>query len=1221
MSPAKSTPAPAIASAAAPVGSPYAGIVGSFFDTDPNPADYSAIISWGDGTASAGIVSAAGNGEFNIFGTHPSAPDLSDPMFVSVTNVVTGNQIFAAQPAALPFTDDFAGLGLSSSWANESGSYAIVNNQAFALDLNTPNLAVLQGVSAANVTESAGVTGLLWGETAALVARYQGSGSEASFYYGGITGTGADTYSAVIYKDIGGVSTVLASTPLAPSLFGGTGTFQFEAEGSSLRLIVDNANGSPILAAQATDGSITTPGTVGIWGTAGADFTNYSASAVVPTNATISPSFTDTFDSTPDGQLRSNWTNVSGDFARNASGNLAGVNSTAPDLAVLNGVNQANVSVQADLNVPAGQYAGLVTRYCSQGMYLAEIVSSGPGYLAALYVNQGSAWTLLAPTTSVGAVGQGTLLFRSVGASLEVFWQPKGATGFSLIASATNSALTSGSVGLRAGSGATLANFTAAAVTVPTPQNAALPFSDAFANPISFANLGGSWTVQAGSVAVVNQAAVGLNSSGANIATLNGVAQNNIALRADIVVGAGAGQYAGLVARYSGAGDSDMYWGAIYRSGNGYVAAIDKNINGVWSILSSAAVPAPLTGTGTLFFDVTGSSLKLYYGPTGTTTPTLLTYAFDSSLTGASTGFRISGSTTGATSMDNFSAASLAPTSQTLPVSDSFAAAGSFNQLSPQWVEVSGAFQDKTTTGTAVGQNSATANVATIAGVNSQNVSVQANVTLNAGQYAGLVARYQGPINSDYYTAWLYQVNSTQAEVLLYRNYAGGMAQIGSSAAFASAHGVPVTLTFQAEGSSLKVFVGATLRAYAEDSFFTGGSVGIYGQAGVPISSFSASNITPTAPVLATAPATFNANLTSESTAQAMLGVSPSQLDNTQWVEQAGNFTTSAAGTIGNATVNIATLYGVNNTNVSIQASVTLKAGQYAGLVARFQGPAALGQSPNSNYYTAWLAQVNSTQAEVLIYRNSAGGMALIGSSGLFANTPGVNTLNFQAEGSSLKVFVGATLRAYAEDSVFTGGSVGIYGPAGVPISGFRASTIGAGQSLPVSDPLNTSTNPFAGQLNNANWIETAGNFAVSAGGATGRAAVNLATLIAPKQASANLALTIAFSAANQTAGLVALYSGPMDTNYYYASVTSNSTAGVVEVTLYKNINGAMTKLIAKQVSGFHGGLEFTVVGNTLTLSTDNTQQLQITDSSITTAGLVGIRTTAGVTVTNFSAS
>ncbi len=100
-------PAPAMiaasvdANAAAPSGEPFAGIVGSFFDTDPNPADYSAIITWSDGAGSAGIVSAAGSGEFNILGSHPSTSAGVEPTFLAITNVVTGDQGLAANPALL----------------------------------------------------------------------------------------------------------------------------------------------------------------------------------------------------------------------------------------------------------------------------------------------------------------------------------------------------------------------------------------------------------------------------------------------------------------------------------------------------------------------------------------------------------------------------------------------------------------------------------------------------------------------------------------------------------------------------------------------------------------------------------------------------------------------------------------------------------------------------------------------------------------------------------------------------------------------------------------------------------------------------------------------------------------------------------------------------------------------------------------------------------------
>ena len=47
-------------------------LVATFFDSDPTPnvADFSAIILWGDGTRSAGVVARRGDGGFNVVGSH-----------------------------------------------------------------------------------------------------------------------------------------------------------------------------------------------------------------------------------------------------------------------------------------------------------------------------------------------------------------------------------------------------------------------------------------------------------------------------------------------------------------------------------------------------------------------------------------------------------------------------------------------------------------------------------------------------------------------------------------------------------------------------------------------------------------------------------------------------------------------------------------------------------------------------------------------------------------------------------------------------------------------------------------------------------------------------------------------------------------------------------------------------------------------------------------------
>jgi hypothetical protein len=56
----------------APAGGPYGGPVATFTNPDPfaTPASYSATITWGDGSSSAGVISDNGNGTFRVLGTH-----------------------------------------------------------------------------------------------------------------------------------------------------------------------------------------------------------------------------------------------------------------------------------------------------------------------------------------------------------------------------------------------------------------------------------------------------------------------------------------------------------------------------------------------------------------------------------------------------------------------------------------------------------------------------------------------------------------------------------------------------------------------------------------------------------------------------------------------------------------------------------------------------------------------------------------------------------------------------------------------------------------------------------------------------------------------------------------------------------------------------------------------------------------------------------------------
>jgi hypothetical protein len=103
------------------------------------------------------------------------------------------------------------------------------------------------------------------------------------------------------------------------------------------------------------------------------------------------------------------------------------------------------------------------------------------------------------------------------------------------------------------------------------------------------------------------------------------------------------------VARYSGPGDTNLYAGFLtYNPGGTLTADIWRSLNGAWMHLASAPVSS---SSGTLLFDVQGTSLSLYLNGT------LAVSATDGTITAAgSVGLRGYGA---GVSWDDFSAAAL----------------------------------------------------------------------------------------------------------------------------------------------------------------------------------------------------------------------------------------------------------------------------------------------------------------------------------------------------------------------------------------------------------------------------------------------------------------------------------------------------------------------------------------------------------------------------------
>ena len=123
---------------------------------------------------------------------------------------------------------------------------------------------------------------------------------------------------------------------------------------------------------------------------------------------------------------------------------------------------------------------------------------------------------------------------------------------------------------------------------------------------------------------LVNNAVVATGAT-ASVLTVNGISAADVSVEA-FVNPAVSDNNAGIVARYSGPGDQNMYLGTLVRSSAGVTGQIWKNVNGVWSRVGISGIAA---SSGTLRFDVIGSSLTLSLNGTA------IVSAQDSSITTA----------------------------------------------------------------------------------------------------------------------------------------------------------------------------------------------------------------------------------------------------------------------------------------------------------------------------------------------------------------------------------------------------------------------------------------------------------------------------------------------------------------------------------------------------------------------------------------------------------
>jgi hypothetical protein len=127
-------------------GSPFAGVVATFTDADPNgtTSEYSAVITWGDGNTSSGIIVAGPGNAFSVTGSHTYAEEGSQAVGVTVTDkggssnsttstATIGDAVLSGSPAFVQAQEGatFSGLVATFTDANAgatAGDFSAVIN-------------------------------------------------------------------------------------------------------------------------------------------------------------------------------------------------------------------------------------------------------------------------------------------------------------------------------------------------------------------------------------------------------------------------------------------------------------------------------------------------------------------------------------------------------------------------------------------------------------------------------------------------------------------------------------------------------------------------------------------------------------------------------------------------------------------------------------------------------------------------------------------------------------------------------------------------------------------------------------------------------------------------------------------------------------------------------------------------------------------------------------
>ena len=495
----------------------------------------------------------------------------------------------------------------------------------------------------------------------------------------------------------------------------------------------------------------------------------------------------------PDGTgLGPDWSLVEGSFDL-SNRQAMGSNPNQPSLALnlqTDAVETDGVRATAWLDLTNGPgHSGLVLRASADGqnLYLGALAFDGSFTIAHLWKRVDGEWIPLAIQAVADQPRQGVLEFTITGSVLELRLDGE------IIARAEDGEITdAGFVGIRGTGGMLFDDLVAEPVALPA---APVPYDESF--DVDNGPLPDEWIVRAGDFDVSENAARTAIGGTAILNTEETL--DNAIVEADVDLSGEDDAHVGLVARYGGPLDQNMYLGALVRQGEHLFADIWVQQDGEWTQLVRQRL-APSASAGRLQFHVHGDHLQLALdgAPIARTT--------DSSLSGAGyVGIRGCAGQT----IDNFhvEVSSQAPTNE---VGGLVVVTGGCTETSPGQITV---HVDKTI---AVNSNeTATADVV-----------VSAQVSLAEGVAAvGFVTRYNGPGDDNWYWGTLVRDDSMELSLQIYRSVNGTVELIGIES-ISAAEG---TLTFSTIGETLRLSLGSHELSITDSAISGAGHAGLRG--------------------------------------------------------------------------------------------------------------------------------------------------------------------------------------------------------------------------------------------------------------------------------------------------------------------------------------------------------------------------------------------------------